>query len=256
MKRKSVKGKVIAGVVAVGLVSGFGVAAANTDIGGKLQSWYDGQFGAAKASMVDDVGGHVAGKFNSLEKEYNNGKEATKNAINSERDSKISGATTSISDTKDQYLADLENRQATIEGQIESQFAGLFAEAKGLIDGAGAVAYNYAKDDFTKLTGKTGTAALGQVETEINAAKDSAVSELEAAIAQAKQELQAQLDSEEAATTQEIKDAIDYKINELRGKLGTLVSGLIKTQKGLIAKKADELEAQAIAALDQAADFK
>lgn len=252
---KTTKGKVVAGVVTVGLVSGLGVATASTDIGGKLQTWYDGQFGAAQSDMIDDAANHVKGKAAGVIAQYKNGKDATANAINDTRDSSIEGAEDTIGDAKDKYISDLEEHQATIEEDIEAQFDGLFDTAQILINDAGDRVYAFAKDDFTELAGDTGTAALDEVETQINGAKGNAVLELEEAIADAKEELQSELDNQESATTEEIKNAIDAKISELRGKMASFVSDLISEQKGLITDKAEELEENAIAALDDAANF-
>lgn len=246
------KSKVIAGVATVGLIAGVGAAAASEDIGGKLQSWYDSQFGNTKVSMEREVGNYVTSKIPSLSNEYNTGKSTATSQITNQGNTSATNASANINSEKDKYIEALEGKQAAIEAGLEKQFDDLFNEAEGLINSAGDKVFDFAKTDLGNATTNAGKKALADVETKINASKDSAVKELQAAIAAAKTELEGQLADEKDATTQEIKDAIDNKINALRSQLVPIVRDFINTQKGLITTKASELEANAMNELKDA----
>ncbi len=68
---KSVKGKVLTGVVTVGLLTGVGTAFANVDAGAKLGSWYNTQFGHSTQAITSAAVGHIASKTGALQNEYN-----------------------------------------------------------------------------------------------------------------------------------------------------------------------------------------
>lgn len=247
---KSFKGKVVTGVVAVGLLSGVSMAFANTDAGTKLQQWYNGQFGQSASTIQSGATSYAEGLVQPAIREYNGYKTEATNSINATRDTEISGATSEINSAKDGHITALNNKKAVIQSGMEGQFDAISTFANGLIDQAGTEIFNYAQGDLNRHVSGKGSQALSQVETDLNAAKESAKSELETAISTAKSELQAQLATETSATLEEIKDAIDGKVVELRGLVVAKRDELVNTQKGLIEAKAQELENAAKAELD------
>src|SRR5699024_7110080 len=66
----SLKGKVAAGVLVVGVVSGSGLAFANTDAGENLRAWYDDMFGQSVQTIEDDTSAYIDDQMPDLYDEY------------------------------------------------------------------------------------------------------------------------------------------------------------------------------------------
>ena len=247
---KTVKGKVITGVVAVGLLSGMGAAFANSDAGALLKDWYNSKFKESAASIEKNVTNYANGKVPALKKEYNQLKEDAAKSINATRDSEIDGSKEEIAKAKNEHINSLNATEADIKAEIDKHFDVIFAAANAVINFLGERAYQYAEKDLGRFTDDKGKAALEQVNQDLTAAKDEAVKELQAEIEKSKAELQALLDSHSDTTTEEIKQAIDAKIVELRGKITAKKNELVAVQQQLIAAKAQELEDAAKAELD------
>ncbi|MBM6619137.1 hypothetical protein [Bacillus suaedaesalsae] len=247
---KSFKGKVVTGVVAVGLLSGVSMAFANTDAGTGLKAWYDVQFGKSAASVQKQTTDYAASKVPALAREYNGLKSDATNSINSTRDSEITNTASDIESAKQGHVDALNAKEAEIAGYMASQFDGISVYANSVINSVGTQAYNYAQADLGRHTGSKGQAALTKVNDDLTATTNAAVTELEAEIASAKAALQAQLATETATTVEEIKAATDAKIAELRELITAKKNELVATQQGLITAKAQELEDAAKADLD------
>lgn len=251
---KTLKGKVVAGTVAVTLFAGAGVAFGASDAGLKLQSWYNSQFGKSTGQIVSNVEADVKGRINGLATEYEGLKTGATNSINSTKTTASSEKSTAIDAKAQEHINAINKKESQISGYMTIQFDLLSATANGLINQAGKTATDYANSDLTKHTGDKGTAALGELNTELAAATKTASDELAAEIASAKTALQAQLDSETAATTAEIKAKIDAKIIELRTTITAKRDELVSAQQTLITNKANELEAAALLQLQSLVD--
>lgn len=247
---KSFKGKVVTGVVAVGLLSGVSMAFANTDAGTGLKAWYDVQFGKSAASVQKQTTDYAASKVPALAREYNGLKSDATNSINSTRDEETASSTTEINDAKQGHIDALNAKEAEIAGYMAAQFDGISTYANSVINNVGNQAYNYAQADLGRHTGSKGQAALTKVNEDLTATTNAAVAELETEIADAKVALQAQLASETASTVEEIKAATDAKIAELRTMITDKKNELVAAQQALITAKAQELEDAAKADLD------
>ena len=247
---KTVKGKVVTGVVTVGLLSGVGAAFASTDVGTMLQNWYNGQFNQSAAKIQSDATNYVGSKAPGLAREYNTLKSDAKSDINATKTTSINDSTADINNAKQGHVDALNAKEAEIASNIESQFNQIYSIANQAINTAGTQAYNYASTDLTKLTTKEGTKALEEVNTQLTAVKDQANADLQAEIDAAKADLQSQLNAEASATTEEIKVAIDAKIAEVRTLIQTKVAELVAEQQTLIANAASQLEDQAKSELD------
>ncbi|WP_040207388.1 hypothetical protein [Neobacillus jeddahensis] len=247
---KSIKTKIVTGVVTVGLLSGVGAAFAATDAGTQLQNWYNGQFGRSAVTIQNGVVNHVAGKVGALQAEYNGVKGNVTNQINGERDAQVTASTSEINAAKSKYIDQVTAKKATLSNGMAAQFDDISAFANSVINQAGVVAQNYANDELTKLAKDKGDAAITSVNTQLTAAQTKAKGELETAITNAKHDLTVQLAGETQATTQEINNAIDAKIGELRTLITNKAQELVDAQKTLIQNKADELESAAKTELD------
>lgn len=249
---KSVKVKVLSGVLAVGLVSSVGVAFASTDAGANLKTWYDGQFGKAQTSVATQSALYVGTQVPGLQKEYNNLKKDATKAISETQISETSGAQTEVTVAKNAHISSLKAKQTEIEGYIQSQFDGITQDAHSAIGKAGVEVQNYAYADLLKQTNSNGQTSLKKLNEELKASNEAALKELEKAISDAKQELQANLNEKTSSSVQKIKEAVDAKIWELRGKITVEKDRLVGIQKGLIADEAQRLEDLAKADLDAA----
>ncbi|MGN7385461.1 hypothetical protein [Sporosarcina sp. SAFN-015] len=247
----TVKKKVLAGAISVGLLSGVGMAFANTDAGGALKSWYDGKFGETLLAINSDVSKYAQEQLPGLKNEYNGMKTEAETDINNKRDSEIGAATTAITNAKASRIASVESTKDELIDGAGLAFYNEFLKGYFEIQEAGDAALAYATTDLTAFTGEKGQAAIEQVTNDLTAAKDAAVTELEEAIRIAKEELTAELATQQEINTRNLKNRIDWKIDEVRGQVEGILADLVATQEGLIATKAAELEAEAIAALDE-----
>jgi hypothetical protein len=239
---KSVKGKVLTGVVAVGVLTGAGWGFANTDAGAALQNWYNGQFNKSVMNVVNDSAAHVGSKVNALSKEYNGLKTDATASINQTKNTEKDEAQAEIDEVTQSHIDAINAKEEAISTAISSQFDALYTQAQSIINTTGEQAENYANNDLAKHTGKKGEEALSALTNDLTAATTSAVTELNAEIDAAKTKLQNQLNAEENLSKQEIKAAIDSKIAELRVSITTKRDQLVKAQQDLIAARAQELE--------------
>jgi hypothetical protein len=247
---KSIKGKVVTGVVAVGLLSGVGAAFASTDAGAQIQGWYNKQFVKSAVAVQAGAVKHVSDQVGGLNTEYKNLRAGVTDQINGERDTQVTTKTGSINGTKDAYVKQVSDKEAAISAGMQAQFNGIYAYAQDVIKSTGDQAQAYAYKDLTDLSGKNGSDALAVVNTQLSAVQASAKSELETAIANAKTDLTNQLAADTTATTADINAAIDAKIVELRALINQKAADLVAFQKKLIQDKAAELQKAAEDELD------
>lgn len=239
---KSIKTKIVTGVVTVGLLSGVGAAFANTDAGTQLNTWYNTQFGKSASQIQSGATNHIVSKAGDLQREYNGVKRGVTDGINGERDAQVTGKTTAINNEKDQYIGQVTAKKTALSNGMAQQFDAISVYASKIIDSTGTMAQNYANGELTKLAGNNGSAAISSVQTQLTAVQTQAKTDLETAITNAKNDLTLQLAGETQATTQEINKAIDDKIVELRGLINQKAKDLVDAQKTLIQAEANRLE--------------
>ncbi|HJF33335.1 MAG TPA: hypothetical protein K8V56_16350, partial [Sporosarcina psychrophila] len=191
---KTVKGKVIAGTMVFGLVTGAGVAFGATDAGTNLKNWYDGQFGKASENVAGQVAAYAGGKVEGLTVEYKGLKTDATNSINEKGVAQAGVANKNIEKLSREHIDAIKDQQAHINTYLSGQFDSLSIFAKGLINQAGDDALKYAKNDLGEYTGAAGNAANEKVKTDVKAVTTQAISDLEETIRVSKQELQAKLD--------------------------------------------------------------
>ena len=233
---KSVKGKIVTGVIALGLISGIGAVFANTDAGARLQAWYKAQFDKSAKVIADDTKAYAKSKAPGLKEEYNNLKDEKGEQISDAKDMQTSMADDAIKNAKNSHIRNLNNQKEKILNEMGAAFDGIVSDAQTEINSAGDRAYALATSDLGKYTDVEGKKALTDMTTQLTASKDKAVNELREAIDLAK------LDYQTEASTTEIKAAIDAKIVELRGLINQKADELLSQQKQIIAAKATELE--------------
>lgn len=246
----TVKKKMAAGAISVGLLSGLGLAFANTDAGEALKTWYGGMFNNAKAAIEQDVGQYAADQLPGLVDEYNGLKDEAAFNIDFTKDHESGRAAGAINEAKAAHLSSLGAAKAEILAGMDLAFHNMYLEGWQRIQDAGDEAIAYATTDLTAFTGQQGAAAMGELTDELNAVRDQAVSDLENAIENAKAEITAELDSQTETTAYNLKNAIDFEITDVRNQVTALLNNLVAAQEALIEAKALELENAAKAALD------
>lgn len=252
MKLNTVKGKIVAGVVTVGLVSGVGAAFASTDIGAQLQSWYNAKFNQSAASMQKPLTDYVAGKAPYIISEGNRMIKGANSAINGTRDSEKAASEDEISNAADERIDTLLEKKGAIFAGIDDQFDSIKGYALTLLDQLAAEGERQADNYLKGVTNSTGAAAVKDVNDHLTNVKNDAVGELNEEIAKAKTELLGELENQKNLTVNELKAAIDAKIAEVKQILEVKLASYVSTQQGYITAKAAEIEAAAESELDAA----
>lgn len=247
---KTIKGKVIAGTVAVTLFAGAGVAFGASDAGTNLKAWYDGQFKQASADVGVQVATYAGSKVDGLTKEYNGLKTEATNSINKQGEFVTGVAQDNIDEKSREHIDAIKDQKKHIEGYLATQFDSLSTFTNGLIEQAGKDALDYANRDLTAHTGAAGKVAIDKMNTDVKATTAQAVKDLKETIDWAKTDLQAQLDKESDLTVEEIKGLIDAKIIELRKEVTIKRNALVKEQERIITMTAKGLQLAAEAEME------
>jgi hypothetical protein len=250
-KGKGLKNKLLIGAVAVGIISGSGIAFANTDAGQQLRTWYEGQFGQTVQNVEAEVQAYGESKLPELQEEYEQLKVEAGIDIDLARELETGQSLEEVINAKVSHLESLSAEEQAILENIGAEFYNVFLDGYFEIQRVQEEGLEYATNDLTTFTGETGAQAIADMTTDINTARDEAVDELEAAIRQAQESLAAELTNQEEITARNLKNQIDFHINDLRVLVTELLEGLVEEQEQIIIAKAQELEDEAKAALDE-----
>lgn len=251
---KTVKGKVIAGTVAFGLLSGVGVAFGATDAGAQLKTWYDGQFGKSSDRIATEIANYGEGKIDGLVAEYNGLKTDATTQISTRGHEVTDTTNKGIDKRAAEHIDAVKEQKAHIESYLAGQFTDLKNFTATLINESGKKALEYANEDLTKNANAAGSEANKKMVEDVDAVRKNAIQDLEETINYAKEDLQAQLDKNTELTIEEIKALIDAKISELRTTITKKNNALIKEQDKIITMNAKALLLKAEADLDAIVD--
>jgi ribosome-associated translation inhibitor RaiA len=251
IKGKKLKTKIAAGVIAVGVITGSGIVFANTDAGTKLREWYQGMFGETVSSIEDQVTAYGESKIPGLEQEYEGLKTQAQLDIDLSRELETGESLEEIINAKLSHIESLSDEERAILEGIGQEFYNVFLDGYFEITRLQEEGLQYATNDLTTYTGELGQAAMDEMTADINTAKDQAVQELEDAIRQAQERLAMELENQEEITVRNLKNQIDWRIQELRQEVTALLETLVAEQEAIIVAKAQELEDNAKAALDE-----
>lgn len=238
---KTVKGKVIAGTVAFGLLSGVGVAFGATDAGAQLKTWYDTQFGKASDQISSEMVNYGESKIDGLVAEYNGIKDNTTTKLTDKGNTTTNATNKNIEKTASGHIDAIKNQKAEIEKHLASQFKLLSNFAEGLINESGQKALDYANEDLKNHADEVSEKVQDKMTEKVNKTTAQAVADLEETIKYAKEDLQAQLDKNTELTIEEVKALIDAKIKELRTKITEKNNALITEQNTIITMTAKAL---------------
>lgn len=247
---KTVKGKVIAGTVAVTLFAGAGAAFGASDAGLNLKNWYKAQFTTATGEVNKQVADYGATKAGEALKEYNTIKTAAGDKIEAKGEFDAGVASKNIDKRSSEHIDSIKVEKAHIETYLAGEFDTLSTFTQDLVDKAGVKALEYAESDLGQFTNAAGKVAVDKVKVDVKATTELAVKDLKETIEWAKSDLQAQLDKETDLTVKEIKAKIDAKIVELRGEVARISTNLVKEQERIITMTAKSLQIAGIDELD------
>ena len=251
---KTVKGKVIAGTVAVTLFAGAGAAFGASDAGAKLQTWFNKQFNLATSGVEADANSYYDGLESGLLQDYGVLKTGATTKINDTKDDARDDADENIDDALLEHITSINTKKASLEGYMNVEFANLLVNAEEFIYNEGTKLANRASADMESHTTQVGTTALGTLKDELATSTNNAAEQLRLAIANAKGSLQDDLDAHASDTTAEIKKLIDTRIGEVRGHVTRMTDFMVQEQEDLIVAKALELENAAKASLQGIVD--
>lgn len=251
---KSVKGKVIAGTVAVTLFAGAGAAFGASDAGTKLGNWFTGQFNLSKSELSSNVNTYVDGKTAAATTEYNKMKTGASTKIDDNRKTNTATATKNINKELDEHKRALAKKTKELENYTDTEFNKLFEAEKKRLHDLGVEASRIADKDMKAHTITQGNEALGTLNSELQATTDQAVADLEAAIAAAKSGLQAKLDSSVSTKTEDLKKIVDKEVSDLLIWAQFMTNFMVQEQTDAIALAASNLEAAAKATMQSKID--
>lgn len=248
----SLKKKLVAGTMAIGLVSGVGLTFASASEGSPLRQWYNGIFGNTQQAVLADNEANLTAAFENWAASTEQLKAGAGLKINDTMAAELTRAGSEIMSVKEAHLASLDAEKLELLNTMNYQvYQHIFLEGYFAIQNQGDAALGSVREGFRDYTSATGQAAINEMTQELTSAKDSAVSELEGAIEQAKAELSAQLAMEEQVSRYNLERQITFKLSDLREALTTIINGLVREQQNIITAKALELELDAKASLDE-----
>ncbi|AUJ25016.1 MULTISPECIES: hypothetical protein [Virgibacillus] len=247
---KTMKGKVVAGMVGVGILTGSGVVLAGSGAGDHLREWYEGMFGDSVATIEDDVTTYGESKLPELEAEYEQLKNDASLDIDLMRERLTSESLEEIVAAKIEHLESLDGESREILDQMGLEFYNVFLDGYGEIQRLSDEGLNYASEDLTNYTGELGQEARNQITSDLTAAKQEAVTDLETAIQNAQDQIEAELRNQEEITTRNLKNQIDWAVEDVRQVVTALLANLMEEQQMIITQTAQILEDEAKEALD------
>ena len=242
---KSVKGKVIAGTVAVTLFAGAGAAFGASDAGTKLGNWFTGQFNLSKSELSSNVNSYVDGQKAAATTKYNAMKTGATTKIDDKRKTSTATANTNINKELEEHKKAIEKKKSELETYADTEFRKLFEAEKKKIHDLGVEAARQADADMSAHTATQGTAALTTLNTELQATSDQAVVDLEAAIKAAKSGLQGKLDSNVTTNTEELKKIVDKEVADLLIWAQFMTNFMVQEQTDAIETAAKKIEGDA-----------
>ncbi|GAA0440928.1 hypothetical protein JUJ52_21100 [Virgibacillus sp. AGTR] len=248
---RTLKGKIAAGIIGVGVLSGAGIVFANTDAGSALREWYNAMFNDSVERIEDEVTAYGEGKLPELEAEYEQLKSDASLDIDLTRVEETNASLEEIVATKLEHIESLDSEAQQILEDMGLQFYNVLIDGYLEIERLQEEGLNYATEDLTAYTGEVGQSAVNQVTTDLTEAKETAVAELEAAVQNAQEQLEAELASNEEITIRNLKNQVDWAIEDLRELVTELLAGLVEEQQVIITETAQALEDEAKAALDE-----
>ncbi|MEQ2529525.1 hypothetical protein EKG37_08550 [Robertmurraya yapensis] len=252
MKLNTVKGKIVAGVVTIGLVSGVGAAFADSNVAVSLQNWYNKQFNTEAAKMEQPLRDYAEQKTQQVINEGLAMLRTANSEIDDTKVTSITNSTSSINQAANAHITALQTKETAIYNNIEKQFDGIENTALSMLNKMAVEGRAYAERYLEQSTSSTGSQAVTKVNEELTNVKNAAVQKLKKEIESSKTDLYNKLTTERDASVQSLKNAVDAKILEVKTAVQATLNGYVSDQQKLIQDKAAEIEGSAKTELDNA----
>ncbi|MFD1608780.1 hypothetical protein [Oceanobacillus luteolus] len=246
----SFKGKITIFGLAIVMVWGAGMAFASTSAGEQLRAWYNGMFGQSVADIEADTEAYVESKLPGLEAEYAALKEQAGVDIDLSRELATGTTLEELIQAKLEHIGEIDGEKQAILAEVGLQFYNVFLDGYFEILRNADAGLEYATNDLTTFTSESGNAAIAQLTSDIEVARDQAVQELEEAIQAAQEELAAELETQEEITSRNLRNQVDWAIDSLTEEVNNVLDALVSQQEELITATAQQLGEEAKAALD------
>lgn len=247
---KTGKGKVVAILTAILLVSTAGVAFASSNAGDMLKDWYNDAFNITTADALDEAEAYEDEAAADFEEHYTDRKDQKADQIDRKRDGTTDGSIENINEAKEGHMDDLDIAKEEILEGMGLDFYNVYMDAWLGIQDRAAEAENLINQDMDAFATEEGQAAIGQLTEDLHQAKDDAVTELEDAIKEAQEELSAEIDERGDNLEDNLNGIVDHEIEMLKRTVTDTLYDLTKEQEALIVEAAADLEDEAKEAMD------
>jgi|SRR5699024_2408531 len=247
---KTTKGKVVAIITAILLISTAGVAFASSNAGDMLSDWYEGAFGKKTADVLAQAEVYEEEAGADFEEDYANRKDQKAGQIDRKRERTTNSSIENINEAKESHLDDLDEAQADILEKMGLDFYNVYMDAWLEIQDRAAEAETLVKEDMEQFATNEGEAAIAQLSVDLSQAKEDAVSELEDAIEEAKGVIREELDKKGDNLEDNLNGQVDHEIEKLKRVVSETLYDLAKEQETLIEEAAADLEQEAKDAMD------
>lgn len=245
------RGKMIAIILVIALVSTTGVVFASTNAGEQLRTWYNGLFNQKVIDIESDLEEYTESKIPGLEAELEQLKHTAGIDIDLSRELATGETLEELIQAKLEHIEGIDAEEYAILENIGLQFYNVFLNGYNEIQRNAGAGLEYATTNLTTYTTDSGELAMQQMTTDIHAARDQAVSELEGAIHEAQERLAQEVASQEEITSRNLRNQVNWAIEGLRENVTSILETLVSEQESIIIAKAGELEAEAKSALDE-----
>ena len=226
---KTVKGRIIVGSLLAVLLLGTTYAFANTNIGEQLKAWYQALF-EQKSEEI----------FAKLDEE-----------IEETRDEVTTTALSNIERAKLQHLQNLDEAKEEILRNVEYDFYQVYLVGYREIRRVADEGLQQAENGLKAHTNAVGQAAQNYIIQELTQAREQAVQELEEAIEQAKTEIRAEVERYVDVVNSNLLNDLERIYENVFAEIEQIKERLVAEQQSILANVAAELEAEALAAMDE-----
>lgn len=254
MITKTLKNKVIAGVVFASVLGGAGTVFANTNAGGQLQSWYNNRFETSTGSLWSKAETYGNQKAREAYNWFNRVQATAKGSINTTKEEKSTEVKDAINNAKQEHIDAINATNTTIQNGMQGQYDTFITEKNSYISEEADKYTDIGTGIATKQITGAGSTAVTDLEGNLISTKNAARSALEAEISKVKGEINTLIDEKETAAEDSIKASIDSQISERKDLLTTLINQLQATAESNIQAKGIEVQDAAIEELQGLVD--